>query len=441
MKLTLLFTRRWGLFYIPILLTSLGAIWLFAAVWMPLPPKIVTIATGNLQTNYANLATRYRDYLDTKGIRADLASGSVNSVASTASANQIDDLAGFALGLKNSVTLAISASAKEDDNLVSLAAIERHPVWVFTRLPALNSTTQLRGLRVGSAAVGTTTRKLAELLLAHAGLNASDVVLVESENKQGTNDLIDGKLDAFIAVANSDSDIVRLLTRSPGIQLLGIDRVAALVAREPRLKPFVMPQGSIELRGDIPSRDLTMVAGNLHLMVNAGMHPALQRTLIDAAYELHEAPTFLQRQGEFPSLRNLDFVASPATRAMASGQRPWMEQFLPYRWAQLAELLLYAVLPILLITSIVLAWIPHFFEWRVNALLQNHYGELKFLETEIEPTAAGRPLDIKSLLQRLDQMEQQIVALDLPDQFSNRWYTLRAHLADARARLLDLRAR
>ena len=441
MRLILLFTRRWVLFYLPILLVSLGAIWLFAAVWMPLPPKVVTIATGNLQTNYASLAARYRDYLDTKGIRVDLANGSVNSVASTASANKIDDLAGFALGLKNSVTLAISANTKEKDNLEALAAIERHPVWVFTRLPALDSTTQLRGLRVGSAAVGTTTRKMAELLLAHAGLKVDDVLLLETEIKQGANDLIDGKIDAFIVVANSDSDVVRLLTRSPGIQLLGIDRVSALMAREPRLKPFVLPQGAIELRGDIPSRDLTMVAGNLHLIVNAGMHPALQRALIDAAYELHEAPTFLQRQGEFPSLRNLDFVATPATRAMASGQRPWMEQFLPYRWAQLAELLLYAVLTILLMTSMVLAWIPHFFEWRVNAILQNHYGELKFLETEIEPTASGRPLDIKKLLQRLDRMEQQVVALDLPDQFSNRWYTLRAHLADARKRLLDLRAR
>ena len=101
MRLILLFTRRWVLFYLPILLVSLGAIWLFAAVWMPLPPKVVTIATGNLQTNYASLAARYRDYLDTKGIRVDLANGSVNSVASTASANKIDDLAGFALGLKN----------------------------------------------------------------------------------------------------------------------------------------------------------------------------------------------------------------------------------------------------------------------------------------------------------------------------------------------------
>ena len=34
-----------------------------------------------------------------------------------------------------------------------------------------------------------------------------------------------------------------------------------------------------------------------------------------------------------------------------------------------------------------------------------------------------------------------IAGLDLPDSYADRWYTLREHLAAARARLLNLRAR
>ena len=441
MKFSLLFTRRWMLLYVPLFLVSALAIWFSAAVWMPLPPSTMVMATGTEQSRFAALATQYRDRLDVKGLRVDLVAGSIRSLAKTAKANKIENLAGFTLGLSNVITTTVLVSERDEDDLEALAAVERHPLWIFTRQPTITSMSQFRGLRIATSETGSTIRSVTELALSHAGLAPADVVLEAKPGKQGANDLIDGKVEALITVAQSESDMVRLLARSPGIFLLGVERVTALLARETRLKAFVLPQGAIELRGDIPSRDLTMVAGHLHLVVNSGMHPALQRLLIDAAYEIHEAPSFLQRQSEFPSLRNMDLPASPTSDAMALGKRPWMEQLLPYYWAQLAELLLYAVLPILVLTLMVLAWIPYFFEWRVNAVLQNHYGELKFLETEIEPTAAGRPLDIKRLLQRLDQMEQQIIALDLPVQFSNRWYTLRAHLARARERLLDLRAR
>ena len=45
------------------------------------------------------------------------------------------------------------------------------------------------------------------------------------------------------------------------------------------------------------------------------------------------------------------------------------------------------------------------------------------------------------LLAQLDNIEKQVTQLDLPTEFSERWYTLREHLAAARERLLTLRAR
>ena len=100
-----------------------------------------------------------------------------------------------------------------------------------------------------------------------------------------------------------------------------------------------------------------------------------------------------------------------------------------------------SLLPILLMTVLVLMWIPTLFSWKVNAALQNFYGELKFLETDIEPTASSRPIEIKNLLQRLDEIEAKVTALDLPNSYANRWYTLREHIARARNKLLNMRAR
>jgi hypothetical protein len=179
----------------------------------------------------------------------------------------------------------------------------------------------------------------------------------------------------------------------------------------------------------------------LQLAIRAEMHPALQRALLDVASQLHELPSFLQRQGEFPNVADVDFTVSPVAQASTRGNKPWLEQLLPYGWAQRMQWLLLAGLPIVIITLLVLAWIPTWFEWRINALLQNFYGELKFLETEIDPVASERPIEIKNLLQRIDAIDMHVMQLDLPNQYAQRWYTLRSHLATARERLLALRAR
>jgi hypothetical protein len=309
-------------------------------------------------------------------------------------------------------------------------------------LDKLTQLSQLKGLRIGTAGQGNPGWAVTQLLLAHARLSSSDVILREAKTyAEAANDLMDGKVDVAIIVANGEAEAMRALSRSPDIQMVGLDRISALVAREQRLKPFVLPQGSIELRGDVPSRDLTMLAANLHLLVRDTMHPALQRVLLDTAQELHEAPSFLQHKGEYPAMHSLDYSLSPTARKWAAGERPWMERLLPYWQAQLAELLLYAILPILILTFFMITWIPKFFSWKVNAILQNHYGELKFLETEIVPLATTKPMEMARLMQRLDNIEMQVTAMELPDKYADRWYTLREHCAKAREKLLSYRAR
>ena len=85
--------------------------------------------------------------------------------------------------------------------------------------------------------------------------------------------------------------------------------------------------------------------------------------------------------------------------------------------------------------------VPGFIEWRVNAALQHFYGELKFLEADLIKIATGDAIALRWAVTRLDKLEVQVAAMDLPDRFADRWYTLREHLAAARERLLKLRAR
>ena len=419
-----LYRNRWGLFYLPVVAAAVLAI-VAAAHWLfPLPPRSVVIAAGAPQDGFDRLADQYREELARRGIAADFVNQRLDSADGNAQA-------GFANGML--------ADRTGPATLHALAVIGKQPVWIFSRSSQVNSIAALRGLRVAAGPAGAPARKVAELLLSGAQMKPSDVEWSDAPDAAAATDLLEQRVDALVTIGSGDAPIVRSLSRSAGITMIGLDHADSLASREPRLQWFVLPQGAIELRGDVPSRDLAMLHAGTHLLVRGAMHPALQRALLDAATEIHSVPTFLQRQNEYPDWRT-DFPLSPVAQRYAQGDRPWMESALPYWWAQLAELVLYAVLPVLFITGLALVWIPHFFSLRVDAVLAHYYGELGFLEEDVD-TAIEQPIRIKQLVAKLDQMETEVTALDLPDRFADRWYTLRQHLVNVRDRLLALRAR
>jgi TRAP-type uncharacterized transport system substrate-binding protein len=434
MKLNLLYRHRWLWLTLPVLILSVSLLWLSITRWLPLPPTTMVMAGALPSGSYIAMAARYRDVLESRGIQVEI-------VTTESAAEPLKRLlerphkvdAGFAQGMLATPDML---------GVVSVAAVERSPIWIFTNVPAVNDLAQIKGLRIATPNTGNSGWEIAQLLLQHVKLTTNDVTLIATKSHAETAaKLTNGSVDAVVLVASGDDESVRLLSRAPGVRVVGIERVATLAAREPRLKPFVLPQGTIELRGDIPAKDVAMVGTNLQLLVTPDMHPALQRALLDAAKEIHEMPGYLQRQGEFPNSRDVDFPLSSVARDMANGIRPTSESFLPYWWAQFAELICFAVLPILLITTLLFAWIPRQFKWKMNAVLQNFYGELKFLEDDVELVANERPIELKNLVQQIDKIEAKVRALDVPNVYTDRWYTLREHIGDARSKILRMRAR
>jgi hypothetical protein len=435
MKLLLLYRRRWWLFYVPVLLGAVAAMWWAVTAWLVLPPQSVVISGGSAQHAYSRLAQRYAEQLDRMGIRTEIVTSTneAEAVAQLSTANPSNDVA--------SVGFANTVYAGKNGYIQALAVVGQEPIWIFSSLNGPNTLTNAKGLRVAIGPETSSTASAARLLLAHSGIKSSDVRFEQLAGVVAAEALADGRIDIVFEVAGEDSPVVQMLTRMGGMQLLAVGNAGSLAAQEQPLQLLLLPQGAIELRGDVPPRDLTMITLQTHLLVKPTVHPALQRALLQAAFEIHEEPTFLQRQGQFPSFRGSDFKLSPTAQAYSLTGRPWMETLLPYGKAQLAELLIYAVLPILGLTLVLLTWIPKLFDWRINAGLNHFYGELKFLENDMASVATDNPIALKGLLERLDSIEQKVVAMDLPDEYSERWYTLREHLATAQDSLLKLRSR
>ena len=55
----------------------------------------------------------------------------------------------------------------------------------------------------------------------------------------------DGRVDAVVHVATAESGTVGDLLRTPGVRLLGVERVQALTRAQPTLRPILIPQGAL----------------------------------------------------------------------------------------------------------------------------------------------------------------------------------------------------
>ena len=437
MRLEAIYRRRGWLLYAPITLAALLALWWTGMQFAANTPRDVILLIHPDQSPHLIYAARYQDALAERGIRL-----SIERTAAPLRALQ-DALprAGQHYAALSVPALGPPSSTPSLPPLQALAAVAREPIWIFANSRQASRLQELAGQRVGLLANDANARIVADALTQASKVATDQVKWKVASQADLVRGLLDESLDAALLGAHPDSDVIRTLARVPHLQLLSIDQLGPLTQGLPQLRPAVLPKGAIELRGDIPSRDITLLTARLHLLVQADMPPALQRELLDAARRVHERPSFMHRNAEFPNTVDMDVSASPIARAFTHGARPWLERVLPYGLAQLVQWLMVAALPLLILAVVLLRWIPRWFDWRVNASLQTFYGELKFLETEFDAVASERPIELKRLIERIDGMERQVVELNLPQAYAERWYTLRQDLHRARERLLSLRAR
>lgn len=431
MKLYLLYKRRWWLFYAPMLVGACLLMWWSTAHWFALPPTKVVIAGGTAQSSFARLAQRYANKLESVGINVDIVyAGRANHGIQHPQSGDTASI-GFGHGIDATSTTGWQA----------LAVIDSEPVWIFSSVNRPGAVRQLAGTRVAAGSTHSPSFSAFQLLLEHSGVRQADIRFQTETGAAAAQALATGAVDVVVAVAGDDVQLVETLSRQSSLQVLEIEQAGLLASRHKALQPLLLPEGALELGSNLPPRDVTMASLQTHLLVRPDVHPALQRALLNAAVELHEEPAFLQRHGQFPTYSSSDFPLSSTAKKFSQGNVPLLETLLPYRKAQWAALLLFAVLPIVALTILILAWIPRWFDWKVNSALHHFYGDLKFLESEMENVAATNPMGLRMLIERLDAIEQRVVTMDLPNEFSDRWYTLREHLAAAQERMFRLRSR
>ncbi len=119
---------------------------------------------------------------------------------------------------------------------------------------------------------------------------------------------------------------------------------------------------------------------------------------------------------------------------------PLLQRYLPFWLAVLIDRLFVMLLPLVAVVIPLSKVLPAIYNWRMRSRVYRWYGELKFLENELDTeTDAGHDKEsIAAFIARLDRIEQRATHRKLPLAFSNELYTLREHIALVRRRLLRL---
>jgi hypothetical protein len=215
---------------------------------------------------------------------------------------------------------------------------------------------------------------------------------------------------------------------------MNLARAEAYTRRFPYLTRLVLPRGVIDLTQDIPRDDIQLLSPMATLLAREDTHPALIDLLMQAADEVHGEPGVFQKPGEFPRAGHGEFPLSTEAERYYKSGKPFLQRYLPFWAATLIDRTVVMLLPLIVVLFPLLRFAPQIYGWRVRSRIYRRYGELKFLENEVNENAAAHSR--AEWLDKLDRIEKDASTIRTPLAFTDMLYTLRVHIDLVRAIIL-----
>ncbi len=409
-----------------------AAVLIIAAVaatlaWLgPLPSRVVVMSTGTPGSDYELFAQRYKAILSRAGVELRL----IPSAGGVENLRRLNDP-------KSGVAVAFAQSGltseAQSPELESLGTVFYEPFWFFyhgetpTDLRAA-----LTGKKVSIGPEGGGTRALALEFLALNGLNQNIAQLLPLPLEQTGDALQRGEIDVAMIVASWDAPVVRRLSASSEINVVGFARADAYVALYPFLTKLVLPAGVGNMATNRPPTSVNLIAPKSSLIVRRDLHPAIQYLLLEAASEVHSAPGIFQKSGQFPAAEMFDLPLSKQARQFYKSGIPLLQRYLPFWLAVLASSLLVLLIPLVGVAYPLLRLAPAIYGWSMRHRIFRLYGELKVIDVEFETRGSAAVSDLAA---RLERLEERADRMRVPNAFAHLLYHLRNHISLVRTRL------
>jgi len=408
-------------YLIPVLLVVLAFFFTFQFVDPP-PPKQVTLTTGSSTGAYHQYAMQFKTILQRHGIELILteSQGSVENI-------QRLDASQAEVGFVQGGTLADG----QGQALQTLGNLYYEPLWVFHRV-ADNFTklNDLAGKTLDIGANGSGTQQLVRRLLTINGL-ADKVVTAQNTHQDPRSLLKSGQVDAVFLVAAATSPRIRELLEDNDIELMSFQRAKAYQRRLNFLNDLILPRGVVDLANDVPQQDKVLLAATANLVIHKDLHPAVQDLLLQAAAEIFNKGGWFEEPGEFPNIKFADLPVSPEARRFYKYGPPFLQRFLPFRFASLIDRLKVMILPLVVLMIPLMKIMPPIYTWRMRSKIYRWYQKLE----KIDLATANPNTDFKRLREQLDAIDEEVIHVKVPLSFASQLYDLRQHIELVKHRL------
>jgi hypothetical protein len=241
------------------------------------------------------------------------------------------------------------------------------------------------------------------------------------------NALSAGKLDAAFFVISPRAPIIHESLASPAVRVLSIRRAPAYALQHHFLTVLSLPEGAMDLRANLPTRQTALLAPATTLVVRDEFHPALAELLLSISQRIFGEPGMFEQAGDFPSPKFLEFPISDAAKRFFHSGPSLLQRYLPFWAADLIDRLKIILLPLITLVYPLFRLIPPTYDWRMRSRINRWYKDLQAIEAQIE--ARDPKADVSSQLGELDRLEANVGRLSVPLAYANPLYTLRSHIA------------
>ncbi|MCP4995774.1 MAG: TAXI family TRAP transporter solute-binding subunit [Gammaproteobacteria bacterium] len=402
----------------PVVILTLFA-FIFAYQFVePAPPRSFTIATGQSEGAYYQFALEYQQVLAREGVQLEIlqSAGSVENIGLLQQADGVQ-AAFVQSGTGDSST----------EGLFSLGSLYFEPLWVVYRDELLiDRINDLKGMRVAPGSPGSGTRKLSLMLLQDNDLEAPAVQLVDIGGVAAARALLDGEVDVALFVASPEAPLIQKLLSESDIQLLDFRRADAYARRHRFLSGVTLPEGVIDLKRNIPSAPIRLLAPTANLVVAESLHPALVGLLMQAMAEVHEDGGWFGKVGDFPQPNYLEFPLSDDAAHYYKNGPPFLQRYMPFWAATWMDRLKVMLLPLLVVLFPLFKMVFPLYRWRMRSRIYRWYHQLK----RLSESASGDldATEYQRLLDQLSVLEREVSMVDVPLPFAGQLYELRVHI-------------
>ena len=405
---------------------------LAVAYWVldPTPPSRVVLATGPDQGAYAEFGKRYAQILKGYGITVELRStqGAAENLKRLREPGAGGVDVAFVQGGADEAGRTENA---DDAELVSLGSMFYEPVLLFYRTDSaqrllktgsLSALTQLAGWKLNIGAPGSGVPNLMYRLLDANRIDLASLTLLREGQTPAVVALLAGESDALVFASAPESLLVQMLLQTPGIALFDFGQADAYSRRFAFLTPVTLPRGVVDLAGDVPPRDVRLVAPTATLVARKGTHPALIQLFVQAAQQIHGGAGWFQRKGDFPTSASTEEpLAKEAQRFYANGT-PVLQRYLPFWLANLIDRMWPVLLTIVAVLIPVSRVLPPLYQFRIRSRIFRWYAQLR----EVEEAVGKRPA--AELLDELGAIETRVENVTVPLSYADELYSLRGHI-------------